>query len=281
MQEAVGLIAKKDNDAARGKLREAARTDPEGLQASFLGGLINAFARRDFNAAKLEFQDCLRRQPRHVPSLNNLALVEIRLGHYDTAVVHWKAAVDAGSVAAEITHNLGRLSALCAKKKCSVSKLGQRNLDKLQEGFSRSGRQAYDAHKGWLYMPFDPAASESRWIVPDSDMPRGGERHSARRGEDTDCLRCGGRGSVKCATCKGGGKVQTGSVMQPQGRDPVTGRVFGLSRPVYGQCHVCNGTGKVRCPNCGGGGTDPDVGGGSYSDPPVPPVTKARRTPRK
>ena len=95
VDEAIELVENKQFDKARKKLTDASREDPESLQANFLSGLICVFGRRDIQSARQEFYECVKRQPKHVPSLNNLALVEVRLSEYNDAIGHWKSALEA------------------------------------------------------------------------------------------------------------------------------------------------------------------------------------------
>ncbi|MGA2255944.1 MAG: SHD1 domain-containing protein [Thermoguttaceae bacterium] len=262
VEEAIQLVENKQIDKARNKLSEASREDPESLQANFLSGLICVFCRRDLPSAKQEFYECVKRQPNHLPALNNLALVEVRLQRYGDAIAHWKTAMDTAPASLEIYQNIGRLRELSKTRACPVPPFALQRLGELHGRFS--AEDAFDPHVGWLYMPFDPDKGSNPWIVPDKEI--GGSTdggHKSRIGEDRTCMRCSGTGKVKCPNkqCTGG-TVPAGKKMSVAGANPATGRTYGLMTPVFANCTVCKGLGKVACPDCVNG-IEKSLAGGS------------------
>jgi hypothetical protein len=252
--EAVELVESQQADKARKKLSDASREDPEGLRANFLSGLICVFGHRDLQAARQAFHECVRRQPYHVPSLNNLALVEIRLQKYGDAVAHWKTALDTATPSPEICQNIGRLVALSRTGACLVPSHALQKLGELQQGLSSHAQSGYSTSIGWLYMPFD-SKGPNRWIVADKDMGGGDGRRTPRIGEDVCCMRCNGVGKVKCPNklCTGGTVPAGTKVTAVAGTDPMSGRSYGIATPVRAKCRVCGGYGKVGCPDCRNG----------------------------
>ena len=252
IQETIVLIESKQPDKARKKLSDASREDPESLEANFLSGLISVFGHRELNVAKREFSECVRRQPNHVPALNNLALVEVRLNKYTDAIAHWKTAVETATASREISQNVGRLVELSRNRVCSVPVQTQKKLDELYNSLSSPVRSKYSSRIGWLYMPFDTHKGADKWIVPDKDMPGGGDpRHHLAIGEDALCMRCGGLGGVKCPNkqCMGG-SVPAGQKVEAVNTMPGSGITAHATTPKYANCLVCGGRGKVRCPDC-------------------------------
>jgi tetratricopeptide (TPR) repeat protein len=249
IQEAVELVEVKQIDKAREKLRDAAHQDPQSLQATFLNGLLSLSGRRDLTAARQAYGECVRRQHDHVPSLNNLALVEVRAQRYDEAIAHWKSAVATGKVSPEIRQNIGRLSELSASRACVVPPVAMRRLADLQSSFPEGS--THDSHIGWLYMPFDPYNTEKSWIVPAKYVTEGGNgKRNWKTGEDPYCMRCSGLGSVKCpnkdcakGTVPGGKRTTVAGVSG-------NGQAFGFTEQTRVACSVCGGSGKVRCPYC-------------------------------
>ena len=223
VEEAIQLVESKQADKARKKLSDASREDPESLQANFLSGLICVFGRRDLQAAKQEFYECVRRQPDHVPSLNNLALVEVRLQRYTDAIAHWKTALDAAPVPGNCPEyrspgrtiensGLPRAASRAAEglTNCaqSLSAPGTKRLSTRM----LAGCICRSTHNG----------SENPWIVPDKDMGGGRDgKHKLRIGEDALCMRCGGLGAVKCpnSSCAKGIRAG-GKTMSVAGTDP-------------------------------------------------------------
>jgi hypothetical protein len=247
------LVENKQADRARDKLRDASREDPESIQASFLSGLLCVFAKRDFQYAKLEFSECVRREPDHQSSLNNLALVEVHLRRYSEALTHWKAALSAATPREEISQNLGRLMRLSEMGTCPLPSSTRQKFNELQQGLSAQTQGAYDSHVGWLYMPFDlNKEGLNPWIVPDKEM-RGEEsgKFKLKIGEDAFCMHCGGLGTVKCPNkeCVGG-SVPAGNKATATGVDRMTGRTIYLLTPLFAKCPVCQGRGRVPCPDC-------------------------------
>ena len=186
VEEAIQLVESKQADKARNKLSDASREDPESLQANFLSGLICVFGHRDLQSAKQAFHECVRRQPNHVPSLNNLALVEVRLQRYSDAMAHWKTALERLS-AEEISQNIGRLVELSKTRACPCRLLLCRSLASCSESLSAQASGAYNPHVGWLYMPFTSYKGENPWIVPDKDMGGGGEENTSYGSAKTGC----------------------------------------------------------------------------------------------
>ena len=275
LDEAIELIENKQFDKARKKLTDASRQDPESLRADFLSGLICLFGRRDIQSARQEFYECLKRQPKHVPSLNNLALVEVRLGKYNDAIGHWKRALAQGTASHQITQNLGRLMNLAEKRICPLPPITKQKVNDLWAGVSASAGN-YDSQVGWLYMPFDHG--EQPWIIPDKDMGGGQtEKGKLRLGEDRLCMHCGGSGQVKCPNPQcAQGTVAAGHSIDVVGTNGTATR--STPRPPSGAtCPVCGGRGKVRCPDCVNG-IDKTLGVGESS--PTAINTPSRRRTR-
>ena len=234
------------------KAREALR-DAKSLRADFACGLIYVFSSRDLRGAKNAFRRC----GAHLPSLNNLALVETRLKQNNAAVDTWKTALSQlpqnGKWPKEISQNICRLVHLWQNGACPLSPGGQKKLLDLYGSLPVQARGAYDPHVGWLYMPFQ-SGGKTPWIIPEKYIGGGEGEYVRRVGEDRLCMYCDGRGTVKCPNKQcNRGRVPAGKAMSVAGTDLASGTSFGFVKPVFAACPVCGGAGKVPCPYCWNG----------------------------
>ena len=206
-------------DAARRKLVEASKSSSEDIRAEFSLGLVDAVLLRDWRSAKKHFAECVRRKPDSVPSLNNLALVELRTKHESRAVTHWSAALAQGSVPGEVAQNLGRAQALLASKRLALKDSSIKALDEMSNVAATSG-QAFQSRSGFRFMGLVLA-----------DGRKVGWSHSPLY-EDVWCFVCHGSGRVPCP-------------------NPACARTSSRkSRSQQGPCQHCQGDGVVACTAC-------------------------------
>lgn len=153
VKDAWDLIAVGSNDAARDKLLEASRTDPEAIEADFTLGLLNALVARHAPTAEKHFEQCVLRMPKHVSALNNLALAEVRLKKYTEALRHWRTGLQIAPGTMEITHNVGRLLRYANRSIVSLPKNVEKELNELYaNAASLPDDRKSDRNVGWLYM---------------------------------------------------------------------------------------------------------------------------------
>jgi len=251
VQEAFQLAQNKQAVAARKKLRDASGEDTESLQANFFSGLICVLGIRDFPSAKQEFTECVRRQPKDIPSLNNLALVEVRLRHYSEAIVRWKAALDAGPPSKEVSQNIGRLLELAKNQTCRLPPTALKKIGELHQSLSAESQGTYDPRVGWLYMPLDPKEGRNGWFVSGKDVEE--DEYGTRKpriGEDRTCMRCNGSATLKCPNKQCGGGTVAGGTKTVVSGTSGNGETFYSNVPVRDRCGTCDGRGKVSCPDC-------------------------------
>lgn len=241
LRGAAGLIAAGNLEAARDKLTEAVRANPDDIRASFAIGLVAALREHDADAAEKRFADCVRRQPEHVPSLNNLALTRVRLKRYRLAVRDWEAALRLVPNCDDVVHNLGRCQALHDKKRFMLDSSTLKALGEVRKLGADQGAASYQRGTGWHYMSFSPDVGQV------SGWPQGASL------QDLACSVCNGRAQVACPNrgCRGGNikELRTRVV----GRNPVNGAQITETFPVSVPCPVCRGRGQVDCQTCNGG----------------------------
>ncbi|NLE38088.1 MAG: hypothetical protein GX621_08705, partial [Pirellulaceae bacterium] len=121
VDEALHLLEVGQREAAVDKCVKASRLDESAILADFLLGLDCALSQCDAKGANRHFSECVKREPQHISSLNNLALSEIRLKRYDRALARWQTALELAPASPEVVHNLGRLLHLGKRKTASIS----------------------------------------------------------------------------------------------------------------------------------------------------------------
>ncbi len=237
LRSAASLIAARSHEAARDKLTEAIRQDPEDIRASLTIGLIDALREGDFDAAENRFNGCLRKRPEDVASLNNRALTEVRMKQLRRAVRDWEKAVEQAPECPEVLHNLRRCKYLHER---NVLALDAATLKAIDEVTARADASRFSFNSGvhWKYMAAKASASGvTGW--PGSESL-----------EDRACVVCNGLGHVDCPNrnCrKGSVRVMQTRVV---GRNPVTGAKITETVPVPVPCRTCRGQGRVPCKAC-------------------------------
>lgn len=219
-------------------LRKASNVNPKDIRPDFYAGLLHSgVGINDPKTAELHFRRVLERQPGHVATMNNLALVEIRARRMAIVKNYFGLVSKVDRKPIEFGQNLGRLLAnsdLLALKGDDLKKFTA--LKEPSNGFASS--------VGWVYMPLDRKAPSLKEYKP---FCRDG------RLEDPRCLACSGHMSLVCRLCNGSGtQLQTGVMAQT-----IVG-LYGtvtVTNPVSGQsaCQGCGGRGRVDCRYCQNG----------------------------
>ncbi len=118
-------------------------------------GLGYAVLRCDTKKANRHFGVCVRRDPRHISALNNLALSEIRLKKYTQALSHWRTALELAPAAPEVIQNIGRLLHLAKQGRRKVPPTVQRRFSDLYSLAAVSAdAKEFNGRTGWLYMGY-------------------------------------------------------------------------------------------------------------------------------
>jgi len=154
-EEALRLLEVGQDEAAIDKCVKASKLDPDAILADFLLGLGYALVSCDAKDANRHFAECVRRDPRHVSALNNLALSEVRLREYTQALAHWQAALEVAPAAPEVIQNLGRLLHLAKQGRVRLPTGVQRRFSDLYAAASVSAdAKQFNSGFGWLYMGY-------------------------------------------------------------------------------------------------------------------------------
>ena len=157
------------------KLLEASKADPDSVQADFIIGTVYAIVAKRFDKANQHYEVCLKRDPTNVAVLNNLALVEVKIGQHRDAIQHWKTAA-ALRYDERIAQNLGRLFNQAGQRKIPMTKTV---LDQLSDVYASLvvGKNvlAADKAQGWHYMllPQEPPPDES--VAPPPEVVSSGD----------------------------------------------------------------------------------------------------------
>ena len=113
MRQGLALLRLRQVDAFQRKFSEAAALEPEQVRADFLLALIFTMG-RDVTKALPFYQKCLLRDPENIAVLNNVAMVAVGKGDYNTALTNWRHALDS-QPDQRVVHNVGRFLEQCAK----------------------------------------------------------------------------------------------------------------------------------------------------------------------
>ncbi len=224
-------------------LRKASNRYPKDLRGDFYLGLLHSgVGVNDPKVAEMHFKRVLDRTSAHLATMNNLALVSIKVDKFAQARNFLSLAVKASPGRYEVNQNLGRLA--------GQARLLEIKRDELKRISSVPVDLAlFRADTGWTYMTLD-------------DTPKSKDEYKdfCRNGslEDVSCSVCSGYGSLPCGTCGRGGSVV------------VTGSVSGIYSTLHGSvnvtsptaatisCRACGGRGRVDCSQCSDG-RDPSL----------------------
>lgn len=232
------LVSGKAVDA-REKLKQANAIAPELLRSIFLLGLVEALEFRNTEEARRAFKAALARAPNHPCVLNNLALLELRLGHVRQAIKYLKAALAEAPRMGQALANLRRLTHFAKQRKLTLNRRDLEALEKYCEQFASQGVY-YPA--GWLFVDLSANGGEP------SGLPL---YDSSQAWADNVCLRCEGHRTVNCPRCANGRVLERRAVVP--GADYMPTGAFADQRV---NCEQCGGVGRVQCRQCAGRGTE-------------------------
>ena len=241
LAEAWTLIRRGDHAKGRDKLVQASKISREDLRVPFSLGLVDALVIPDWAAAEKEFLQCVQEHPKHVASLNNLALVRLRLGREVQSVKHWQTALAEGQPPDEIVQNLGRVRYLAQKGRLSLKPITQKTVNNLFVDAQVAGSGRFDEGVGFLYIGlYGGGKPDFGWT----------QRHDY---EDRWCVVCNTRGTIKCPQrdCVHG--MVTRMASKVVGFHPITKAPIRQEAPIRVPCTVCNQAGSITCPYCTNG----------------------------
>jgi len=110
LQQALTEIAAMRGTEARTLLQKAAAANPMSATANCLTGLIYAATVRDYAQARIQFSEARTRDPLNPVVLNNLGLVELRLGNTGAAVGLWQQGLDVAPSFSALRQNIATLA---------------------------------------------------------------------------------------------------------------------------------------------------------------------------
>ncbi len=241
LAEAWTLIRRGDHVKGRDKLVRASKISREDLRVPFSLGLVDALVTLDWAAAEKEFLQCVQEHPKHIASLNNLALVRLRLNRETQSVRHWQTVLAEGPPPDEIVQNLGRIRYLLQKGRLSFKPVTQKAVDNLFVDAQLAGNARFDQGVGFRYMGLYGGGN------PDFGWS---ERHDY---EDRWCAVCNARGTTKCPQRDCAHGMVTRMASKVVGFHPLTKAPIYESGAIRVPCTVCNKSGFIPCPYCSNG----------------------------
>ena len=215
------------------RLKQTATLDPNDLRANFWLGLFSEVLERRHLVACSYLHKCLKVDSTHVPTLNNLAVAEIRARRFDRAIRHFQEAVDATSSAPELIHNVTKFQMEVNNKRIRLGKTVAKKLAAVHSLVQSSGA-TFNRRKGWLFI----------------GLPGRNLKLLKVSLEDRRCLTCDGSAFLKCPVreCKRG--LVRVRERKKVGTNRKTGAAiynFVITRK---KCKTCTGKSAVACPHC-------------------------------
>jgi S1-C subfamily serine protease len=155
MRQGLELLRLKQEDGFRKKYAEAAALEPDSIRADFGIGMLYAAYSADYTKTKQYFENCLKREPKNVCVLNNLALAYVKRGDVGNAVTAWRKAIEI-EPSQSIVQNLGRFIDKANRERIKASKSQLDYITNIYSELVTSGK--YDRanlKRGWIWMLLD------------------------------------------------------------------------------------------------------------------------------
>jgi tetratricopeptide (TPR) repeat protein len=144
--------AQADREAARAALKSASDMDPTSTTAGIATGLVYAVAARNYELAHAQLVEALRRKPDDLAALNNLAIVELRLGRRISALSRWQKASRISPFSGVVVHNLQRLLGEVESQVIGVQPQEMTAIQALAKTLQDAEVADPFSHRGWLYL---------------------------------------------------------------------------------------------------------------------------------
>lgn len=238
LTEAWTLIRRGEHVKGRDRLVQATKISRDDLRVAFSLGLVDALVTLDWPAAEKQFAQCVQEYPKHVASLNNLALVRLRLGREGLVVKPWQTILAEGPPPPEVVQNLGRVCYLAQKERLSFKPVTQKNLERLYHDAQLTGSSKYDPGVGFRYMGLYGGGNPDFGYLDVRDY------------EDRWCPVCNAHGKMKCPRRDCSRGMVTRMASKYVGVNPTTNTPIYQSGPIRIRCPTCGGSGWVKCQHC-------------------------------
>jgi len=238
LAEAWTLIRRGEHVKGRDKLMQATKISRDDLRVAFSLGLVDALVTLDWTAAEKQFAQCVQEHPKHAASLNNLALVRLRLGREGLVVKPWQTILAEGPPPPEVVQNLGRVCYLAQKGRLSFKPVTQKNLERLYHDAQLAGSSKYDPGGGFRYMGLYGGGNPDFGYL------------DVRDHEDRWCPVCNAHGKMKCPRRDCSRGTVTRMASKYVGVNPTTNMPIYQSAPIRIPCPTCGGSGWVKCQYC-------------------------------
>jgi S1-C subfamily serine protease len=131
---AIELLRLKSDEAAKQVLDKATLLDPDAPKAEFLMGFAYGLIAQNDARAIVHFENALRREPKNVSTLNNLAVSEFFERRYAQAANHWAEAAALAPQSKPLLENLATVFEIQGKR-IPNWKLPPVQLEKVSEAY--------------------------------------------------------------------------------------------------------------------------------------------------
>jgi tetratricopeptide (TPR) repeat protein len=273
LASAVSLLESRQDDEAIKTLKNASRIDPISCRADFILAMGYAIAGQkdeEFKDADQRFKLCLDRMQEFqefygtsaktnmAAILNNLALVQLRMGNHRVAIGFWEKISELeiephNTIIGNYMHAYPFLNAASESRGKfyfkNPSAIDTKKYWALGEKWSLS-RADFDANnqRGWHYQVLQTPQGKPDPIIAKLKLPT----------VDEKCLGCHGTTRMNCSNSR----CNNGTVVEKQPRRvefllPNGSKAYQNSTVnVIVDCTVCNGVGKLECDCCAGRGIE-------------------------
>ena len=148
-------------------LEDASRTNPNGIRADYLLGLIYSLPYSGVlgpELAEKHFRKVLARQPDHPGALNSLAIAQIKQRDFNAAVANLSRAAEVSENCQEVSQNLGRFIFLVQTGRVAASStVVKRYSDVYSRLIADKKAQPFSDRRGWLHsIPVFPTDERNR-----------------------------------------------------------------------------------------------------------------------
>lgn len=261
-----------DEKGGTATLLRASRLNPKDLRANFYLGMLYSLIIMNPEKAEKHFNQCVMTNKTHTASLNNRAVVTIRMGNWSRVVRVWEELLEVAADEPIVRYNFLRFRNLVATGTLVIPKEARIELQELLDNYDLGDDDIdwrYDDF-GWKLMLGEYADHSDSdvvsfirsvaWAKSRNDIQRAlyvvvwsmlaNEEYCC----EFACMKCSGRGMVDCPHCTGGTRVaardQTSTMSVGSGYHGRLSSSITTRKYESEYCRICNGRGRLPCDAC-------------------------------